>query len=83
MDKKKRNVLQNFLVATDSSLSAAENVALVQFVEKETIKLAKSRGFKSIFTSNSSPLTQVSETFIFELTIQYYNLLFLIFTIKL
>lgn len=61
VDKKKRHVLQNFLVATDGTLSPAENVALVQCVEQETLSLAKSRGFKCIFTSNSSPLTQVFE----------------------
>ena len=47
-------------VVTDSALlSPAENVALVQCVERETLTLAKSNGFRCIFTSNSSPLTQV------------------------
>ena len=58
-DKSKRHVLQNFLVATDGTLSPAENVALVQLVEEQTLLLAKTRGYKCILTSNSSPLTQV------------------------
>jgi len=48
-------------VVTDSALlTPAENVALVQCVERETLTLAKSNGFHCIFTSNSSPLTQVN-----------------------
>jgi hypothetical protein len=50
----------NHKVVTDSALlTPAENVALVQCVERETLALAKSNGFNCIFTSNSSPLTQV------------------------
>ena len=64
VDGKKGQVLQNFLVATDGILlSPAENVALVQCVERETLSLAKRNGFQSIFTSNSSPLTQVIRYF--------------------
>uniref|UniRef100_A0A0P5KZY5 Ss-alanyl conjugating enzyme n=2 Tax=Daphnia magna TaxID=35525 RepID=A0A0P5KZY5_9CRUS len=56
---KKGHVLQNFLVVTDSALlTPAENVAVVQCVERETLALAKSNGYHCIFTSNSSPLTQ-------------------------
>jgi hypothetical protein len=59
VEGKKGRVLQNFLVATDGVLlTPAENVALVQCVEQETLVLAKNNRFSCIFTSNSSPLTQ-------------------------
>ena len=62
VEGKKGHVLQNFLVVTDGfQLTPAENVALVQCVEQETLALAKKNGFSCIFTSNSSPLTQVTD----------------------
>ena len=65
VEGKKGRVLQNFLVATDGvQLTPAENVALVQCVEQETLALAKNNGFSCIFTSNSSPLTQVDSKLI-------------------
>ena len=75
VEGKKGHVLQNFLVVTDGfQLTPAENVALVQCVEQETLALAKKNGFSCIFTSNSSPLTQVNEHihwFVMSLTIVY------------
>lgn len=55
----KGKVLHSFMMATDSSLTPRENVAVFQFMESENLKLAKDRGFAGIFTTNTSPLTQV------------------------
>lgn len=61
VDGREGHVLQNFLVVTDGShLTPAENVALVEVVEEETLALARKNGYQCIFTSNSSPLTQVT-----------------------
>lgn len=46
-------------MATHCSLSTKENVAVMKFLEDEVMNLAKSRGFEGIFTTNTSPLTQV------------------------
>ena len=48
------------MMATHESLSPAENVTLIQFMEQETLKLAKHRGFVGVFTSNTNELTRVS-----------------------
>ncbi|XP_066261449.1 beta-alanyl-bioamine nonribosomal peptide synthetase ebony isoform X2 [Euwallacea similis] len=54
----KCKVQHSFMMATHSSLSPRENVAVFQFMEQENLKLAKERGFEGIFTTNTSPLTQ-------------------------
>ncbi|XP_030763883.1 uncharacterized protein LOC115888328 [Sitophilus oryzae] len=54
----KGKVLHSFMMATHSSLSPRENVSVFQFMENEELKLARSRGFAGIFTTNTSPLTQ-------------------------
>ncbi|CAG9815434.1 unnamed protein product, partial [Phaedon cochleariae] len=54
----KGTVLHAFMMGTHSSLSPKENVAVMQFTENEVLKLAKSRRFKGVFTTNTSPLTQ-------------------------
>ena len=48
------------MMGTDAELSPAENVALIQLMEQETLKLAKSRGFIGVFTTNTNELTRVS-----------------------
>ncbi|XP_018568645.1 uncharacterized protein LOC108908938 [Anoplophora glabripennis] len=54
----KGQVLHSFMMATHSSLSPKENVAVMQFMEDEVLNLARSRNFAGIFTTNTSPLTQ-------------------------
>ncbi|KAJ8940685.1 hypothetical protein NQ318_017735 [Aromia moschata] len=54
----KGTVLHSFMMATHSSLSPKENVAVMQFMEEEVVNLAKRRNFAGIFTTNTSPLTQ-------------------------
>lgn len=55
----KGQVLHSFMMATHSSLSPKENVAVMQFMEDEVLNLARGRNFAGIFTTNTSPLTQV------------------------
>ncbi|ENN71671.1 hypothetical protein YQE_11595, partial [Dendroctonus ponderosae] len=58
-------------MATHSSLTPKENVAVFQFMEEEVQRLAKSRGFAGIFTTNTSPLTQQLGTDVYK----YQNML--------
>lgn len=51
--------MYSFMMGTEKSLSPADNVAVVQAMEKEALVIARHRGFKGIFTTNSSPLTKV------------------------
>lgn len=54
----KGSVLHSFMMATHSSLTAKENIAVMQYAEVEVMKIAKDRSFKGIFTTNTNPLTQ-------------------------
>ncbi|EFA09829.1 beta-alanyl-bioamine nonribosomal peptide synthetase ebony isoform X2 [Tribolium castaneum] len=54
----KGKILHSFMMGTHSSLSPKENVAVMQFMEDEVLKLATERHFEGIFTTNTSPLTQ-------------------------
>lgn len=56
----KGKILHTFMLATHSSLTAKENVAVMQFMESEILKLAERKGFTGIFTTNTSPVTQVN-----------------------
>lgn len=47
------------MMGTNSDLDGKENVAVMQFMETESLKLAKRKQFAGIFTTNTSPLTQV------------------------
>lgn len=47
-------------MGTHSDLTGKENVAVMQFMENESLKLAKQKNFFGILTTNTSPLTQVS-----------------------
>lgn len=51
-------ILENIFVSTHETLNAQENIALVTFMEEETVRLAKERKFFGIFTHNSNALTQ-------------------------
>lgn len=60
MDWKQGQVMKCSDLATDSSiLSAAENVIVVEYMERENLLVAKRNGFQGIATLNASPLTQV------------------------
>jgi hypothetical protein len=47
------------MMATNPSLSYQQNVEVMHFMEAEVLRLAESKGFAGIFTTNTSPLTQV------------------------
>ncbi|GJQ71326.1 hypothetical protein Trydic_g11060 [Trypoxylus dichotomus] len=54
----KGKILHSFMMATRSTLTPGENVAIMSFMEDEVLKLANERKFAGIFTTNTSPLTQ-------------------------
>lgn len=47
------------MMGTEPALSAADNVDVIRFMEEEVLRLARKRSFEGIFTTNTSPLTQV------------------------
>lgn len=49
------------MMGTDKTLDAATNVQVITYMEQEVLQLGKSKGFEGIFTTNTNPLTQVSE----------------------
>lgn len=53
------------MMGTNSTLSPQENIAVMQFMEDEVLKLAKLKGFAGIFTTNTSPLTQQLGTHVY------------------
>ncbi|XP_067010467.2 beta-alanyl-bioamine nonribosomal peptide synthetase ebony-like [Anabrus simplex] len=54
----RRQVLHSFMMCTDECLNYQENIKVVQFMEEEVLRIARSRGFAGIFTTNTNPLTQ-------------------------
>lgn len=62
-------------MGTHSALNGKENVAVMQFMENESLKLAKQKNFSGILTTNTSPLTQVNKLIYF-LLFQLINVLF-------
>lgn len=52
-------VLHGFMMATKKSLSYQQNVEVMHFMEEQVLKFAQEKGFEGIFTTNTSPLTQV------------------------
>lgn len=51
-------ILHSFMMATSQDLNAKENIAVMNFMENEVLKLAHRKNFAGILTTNSSPLTQ-------------------------
>lgn len=47
------------MIGTDTTLNAVENIEIVAFMETEVLRIAKSKGFAGILTTNTNPLTQV------------------------
>ncbi|CAB3257676.1 unnamed protein product [Arctia plantaginis] len=60
----KGSILHSFMMATAEHLSAQENVAAIQALENATMNVAIERGFKGVFTTNTSPLTQQLGTYV-------------------
>lgn len=65
LPKGEGQVLHSFMMGTNSQLSPAENVAVMQYMEQENLRLARTVGFVGIFTTNTSPLTQQLGTDVF------------------
>ncbi|KAK4875342.1 hypothetical protein RN001_011764 [Aquatica leii] len=51
-------ILHSFMMGTNSSLTPKENVAVIQFMEEEVIRIASLKNFAGILTTNTNPLTQ-------------------------
>ncbi|CAH0721044.1 unnamed protein product, partial [Brenthis ino] len=51
-------ILHSFMMATDANLSARDNVSAIQALELATERIAREKGFRGVFTTNTSPLTQ-------------------------
>lgn len=54
----KKQIFHSFMMGTHSSLSSQENVAVMDYMEQQVIKVAKSNGYAGILTTNTNPLTQ-------------------------
>ncbi|XP_042873349.1 uncharacterized protein LOC122253974 [Penaeus japonicus] len=52
------NIIHSFMMGTVLDLGPAENVELIQIMEKENLELARKRGYMAVFTTNTSGLTQ-------------------------
>lgn len=50
--------MENSFIATHGSLNAQKNIALVTYIEHETVRLAKEQNFHGIYTHNTNGLTQ-------------------------
>lgn len=62
----KGQILHSFMMGTDSSLNAVQNIQVVTCMENENLKIAKRKGFAGVFTTNTNPLTQQLGTNIFK-----------------
>lgn len=65
--------MENTFIATNEHLNAQENIAVVTFIENETVRLAKERNFYGILALNSNELTQqlASSVFNYETLYKY------------
>lgn len=66
-------IFENSLVGTHERLNAQENIAMVTFMENESIRLAKEKNFYGILAVNSNELTQqlASSVFNYEILCDY------------
>uniref|UniRef100_A0A1B6MA14 Carrier domain-containing protein n=1 Tax=Graphocephala atropunctata TaxID=36148 RepID=A0A1B6MA14_9HEMI len=62
----KGQVVHAFMMGTERTLSAGENVAAMQAMEEEVLAIARTRGYAGIFTTNTSPLTKQLGTDVFD-----------------
>jgi hypothetical protein len=56
----KNKIFHTFMMATHDTLNSAENVFLMRLMEQKCLEIAKANSFVGILTTNTSPLTQVS-----------------------
>lgn len=57
----KGKILHNSMTATSIDLNPAENVLVMRQMEEYCLQLAKQKEYIGIFTTNTSPLTQVND----------------------
>ncbi|XP_043518674.1 mycosubtilin synthase subunit C isoform X2 [Frieseomelitta varia] len=62
LPKGKGQIIHNFMMTTSSDLNPAENVIMMREMEEYCLQLAKRKEFAGIFTTNTSPLTQILST---------------------
>lgn len=60
LPKGKGQIVHNFMMSTSSDLNPAENVIMMKEMEVYCLQLAKRKEYAGIFTTNTSPLTQVT-----------------------
>lgn len=60
----KGQIIHTSMMATSSDLSPAENVHVMGQMEEYCLLLAKQKQYVGIFTTNTSPLTQVNDKYI-------------------
>lgn len=61
LPKGKGQIIHNSMMATNSNLNPAENVLVMRQMEEYCLQLAKQKEYAGIFTTNTSPLTQVND----------------------
>lgn len=73
LPKGKGKIIHNSMMATSIDLSPAENVLVIRQMEEYCLQLAKQKEYIGIFTTNTSPLTQVNNktSFTNNLILQY------------
>lgn len=59
LPKGKGKIIHNSMMATSTDLSPAENVLAMRQMEEYCLQLTKQKKYVGIFTTNTSPLTQV------------------------
>lgn len=63
LPKDKGKILYNFMMATYKELNFAENVLVMGQMGEYCLEFAQQKGYVGIFTTNTSPLTQVNYKF--------------------
>uniref|UniRef100_A0A8D8SYR8 Mycosubtilin synthase subunit C n=1 Tax=Cacopsylla melanoneura TaxID=428564 RepID=A0A8D8SYR8_9HEMI len=58
LPKSKGSILHSFMMGTEKSLNAKENVEIITAMEEEILRIAQDRQFQGILTTNTNPLTQ-------------------------
>jgi acyl-coenzyme A synthetase/AMP-(fatty) acid ligase len=62
-----KKVLESFMITTHVDLAFNENVAVIDYLEEEIIRLGRENNFDAIITTNSNKLTKVYKTFCYKI----------------
>lgn len=52
------------MLGTAQDKTSQENIEITEYMEEKVLELAREKSFLGIFTTNSSPLTQVSSSYV-------------------